>query len=144
MQLKPECDRCMPGEHGGQVLCQRAVDLGRDRIASGPPGGRRDCSSYDRSGLIDASRTSGTLARHGADPPDHQVPPPDAPCSASADPPIPALVKTTGSSDHSIRTLLGRRLIDRWEMWQPAIDAIGGSAAYPMFERLVSKMRAAV
>ena len=43
-----------------------------------------------------------------------------------------------------IRTLLGRRLIDRWEMWQPTIDAMGGSAAYPMFERLVNKMRAAV
>jgi hypothetical protein len=43
-----------------------------------------------------------------------------------------------------IRSLLGRRLIDRWEMWQPSIDALGGSAAYPMFERLVTKMRAAV
>jgi len=43
-----------------------------------------------------------------------------------------------------IRTLLGRRLIDRWEMWQPSIDAIGGSEAYPMFERLVTKMRAVV
>ncbi len=42
-----------------------------------------------------------------------------------------------------IKTLLGRRLIDRWEMWQPSIEAIGGSAAYPMFGRLVTKMRAA-
>jgi hypothetical protein len=29
-------------------------------------------------------------------------------------------------------------------MWQPSIDALGGSAAYPMFEELVTKMRAAV
>jgi hypothetical protein len=42
-----------------------------------------------------------------------------------------------------IRSLLGTRLIDRWEMWQPTIDFLGGSAAYPMFERLVTKMRAA-
>jgi hypothetical protein len=40
--------------------------------------------------------------------------------------------------------LLGRRLIDRWDLWQPSIDALGGTAAYPMFERLVTKMRAAV
>jgi hypothetical protein len=37
----------------------------------------------------------------------------------------------------------GRRLIDRWEMWQPSIEAIGGTATYPMFDRLVAKMRAA-
>ncbi len=40
-----------------------------------------------------------------------------------------------------IRTLLGRRLVDRWEMWQPTIDALGGAAAYPMFEMLATKMR---
>jgi hypothetical protein len=28
-------------------------------------------------------------------------------------------------------------------MWQPAIDEMGGTAAYPMFERLVAKLRAA-
>jgi hypothetical protein len=42
-----------------------------------------------------------------------------------------------------IRTLLGPRLIERWEMWQPSINAMGPGAAYPMFERLVTKMRAA-
>ena len=39
--------------------------------------------------------------------------------------------------------MLGRRLIDRWELWQPSIEAIGGTATYPMFGRLVTKMRAA-
>jgi hypothetical protein len=42
-----------------------------------------------------------------------------------------------------IRTLLGPRLIDRWDMWQPSMEAIGRDS-YPMFERLVTKMRAAV
>lgn len=46
-----------------------------------------------------------------------------------------------GSFDFElIRTLLGRRLIDRWEMWRPSIDVIGRDS-YPMFERLVTKMR---
>jgi hypothetical protein len=49
-----------------------------------------------------------------------------------------------GADFELIRTLLGHRLIDRWEMWQPSIEAIGGSATYPMFARLVTKMRDAV
>jgi hypothetical protein len=55
-----------------------------------------------------------------------------------------ALEQHGGFDFELIRTLLGPRLIDRWEMWQPSIEAMGGSAAYPMFERLVAKMRAAV
>ncbi len=54
-----------------------------------------------------------------------------------------ALEKHAGFDFELIRTLLGRRLIDRWEMWQPSIDAIGGPGVYPMFERLVTKMRGA-
>ena len=54
-----------------------------------------------------------------------------------------ALEKHGGFDFELIRTLLGPRLIERWEMWQPSIDTLGGSAAYPMFERLVAKMRAA-
>jgi hypothetical protein len=42
-----------------------------------------------------------------------------------------------------IRALLGRRLIDRWDLWQPSIEALGGAATYPMFARLVTKMEAA-
>jgi hypothetical protein len=55
-----------------------------------------------------------------------------------------ALEKHGGFDFELIRTLLGARLIDRWEMWQPSIEALGGKAAYPMFERLVTRMRAAV
>ena len=54
-----------------------------------------------------------------------------------------ALENHGGFDFELIKTLLGRRLIDRWEMWQPSIEAMGGSAAYPMFGRLVTKMRAA-
>jgi hypothetical protein len=39
-----------------------------------------------------------------------------------------------------IKTLLGRRLVDRWELWRPSIDALGGAAVYPLFERLARKM----
>jgi hypothetical protein len=56
-----------------------------------------------------------------------------------------ALEKHGGVDFEMIRTLLGRRLIDRWELWRPTIDAIGGGGqAYPMFDHLVTKMRAAV
>jgi hypothetical protein len=55
-----------------------------------------------------------------------------------------ALEEHGGFDFELIRAMLGRRLIDRWEMWQPSIEALGGSAAYPMFARLVTKMRAAV
>jgi hypothetical protein len=46
-----------------------------------------------------------------------------------------ALVEHGGVDFELVRTMLGRRLIDPWEMWRPAIDVIGGDA-YPMFERL--------
>jgi hypothetical protein len=55
-----------------------------------------------------------------------------------------ALEKHGGFDFELIKTLLGRRLIDRWEMWQPTIEAIGGTDAYPMFDRLVTKMRGAL
>jgi hypothetical protein len=55
-----------------------------------------------------------------------------------------ALERHSGFDFELIKTLLGRRLIDRWEFWQPSVDAIGGTAAYPNFERLVAKMRTAL
>jgi hypothetical protein len=54
-----------------------------------------------------------------------------------------ALERYGGVDFDLIRTLLGHRLIDRWEMWQPSIEAMGGTATYPMFAGLVTKMRAA-
>lgn len=43
-----------------------------------------------------------------------------------------------------IQALLGRRLVDRWELWRPSIDALGGPGVYPMFARLAAKMRTAL
>jgi len=42
-----------------------------------------------------------------------------------------------------VRAMLGERLVDRWELWAPSIEAIGGVDVYPMFTRLTEKMRAA-
>jgi hypothetical protein len=57
---------------------------------------------------------------------------------------LAALEAHGGIDFELIRTLFGHQLIDRWELWQPSIDAIGGGSAYPTFGRLVTKMRAAV
>jgi hypothetical protein len=43
-----------------------------------------------------------------------------------------------------IEAMLGRRLVERWDLWKPSIDALGGPGVYPMFDRLVAKMRAAI
>lgn len=40
-----------------------------------------------------------------------------------------------------IKLLLGRTLIDRWEMWRPAIHGALGPGVYPMFGGLVEKLR---
>ncbi len=52
-----------------------------------------------------------------------------------------ALEQHGGFDFDLIKSLLGRRLVDRWEMWQPSIDAIGGRTVYPLFDGLVTKMR---
>jgi hypothetical protein len=54
-----------------------------------------------------------------------------------------ALEKHGGFDFELIKSLLGRRLIDRWDMWLPTIDELGGVATYPMFAGLVAKLRAA-
>jgi hypothetical protein len=54
-----------------------------------------------------------------------------------------ALEKYGGFDLELIRSLLGRRLVDRWEMWQPTIDELGGPSSYPMFDQLVAKLRSA-
>ncbi len=42
-----------------------------------------------------------------------------------------------------IQSLLGRRIVDRWQMWQPSIEALGGRDTYPLFGQLAAKMEAA-
>jgi hypothetical protein len=39
-----------------------------------------------------------------------------------------------------VELLLGRRLVDRWKLWKPSIDAMGGDEVYPMFAELVAKV----
>ena len=56
-----------------------------------------------------------------------------------------AALEHVGAFDFElIRLLLGRTLIDRWEMWKPSIDAMQGTGGYPMFRELVVKMRTAL
>jgi len=43
-----------------------------------------------------------------------------------------------------IEALLGQKLVDRFDLWAPSIDAIGGRAAYPNFTRLAERMRVAL
>jgi len=43
-----------------------------------------------------------------------------------------------------IRSLLGHRLLDRWQLWEPSINALGGPGVYPLFARLVLKMERAI
>lgn len=40
-----------------------------------------------------------------------------------------------------IKLLLGRTLIERWDLWQPAIREAHGPAVYPLFGELVAKVR---
>ncbi len=56
-----------------------------------------------------------------------------------------AALEQVGAFDFElIKLLLGRTLIDRWELWKPSIDAMQGTGGYPMFESLVSKMKIAI
>ena len=43
-----------------------------------------------------------------------------------------------------IKLLLGRTLVDRWEMWKPSIDAMCWARGYPLFEALAAKMKKAM
>ena len=40
-----------------------------------------------------------------------------------------------------IKALLGRSLIERWELWRPALHDAHAPGIYPMFEGLVEKLR---
>lgn len=55
-----------------------------------------------------------------------------------------AALESRGAFDlELIRMMLGRTLVDRWEMWRPAIHEAHGPGVYPMFEGLVEKVRRA-
>jgi hypothetical protein len=53
-----------------------------------------------------------------------------------------AALESQGAFDlELIKLLLGRTLIERWEMWKPAIEQAHGPGVYPLFEGLVQKLR---
>jgi hypothetical protein len=53
-----------------------------------------------------------------------------------------AALESVGAFDlELVKLLLGPTLIERWEMWRPAIHHAHGPGVYPMFERLATKLR---
>ncbi len=53
-----------------------------------------------------------------------------------------AALESLGAFDFElIKRLLGPTLIDRWEMWRPALQSVHGPGVYPFFEGLVEKLR---
>jgi hypothetical protein len=56
-----------------------------------------------------------------------------------------AALESRGAFDlELIKLLLGRTLIERWEMWKPAIHGAHGPGVYPLFEQLADKLRRAL
>jgi hypothetical protein len=53
-----------------------------------------------------------------------------------------AALESMGAFDlELIKLLLGRTLVDRWDMWKPAIEEAHGPGVYPLFEGLAQKLR---
>ena len=53
-----------------------------------------------------------------------------------------AALERRGAFDFElIKLLMGRTMIERWEMWKPALHAAHGAGVYPLFEGLVEKLR---
>ena len=53
-----------------------------------------------------------------------------------------AALERVGAFDlELIKLLLGRTLIDRWELWQPAVESVHGAGVYPNLEALVDRLR---
>jgi hypothetical protein len=55
-----------------------------------------------------------------------------------------AALERSGAFDlELIDLLVGRSLVERWEMWRPALRAVHGEDAYPLFRDLAARMRRA-
>ncbi len=56
-----------------------------------------------------------------------------------------AALESQGAFDlELIKLLIGRTLIERWQMWQPALHEAYGPGVYPLCEALVAKLRGAL
>jgi hypothetical protein len=51
---------------------------------------------------------------------------------------LAALERTGGVDFAMIKMLVGRTLIERWEMWSPVLGALHGDEVYPLFRQLVA------
>jgi hypothetical protein len=53
-----------------------------------------------------------------------------------------AALESLGALDlEMVKVLLGRTLVERWELWSPALHEAFGPDVYPMFQGLVEKLR---
>ena len=53
-----------------------------------------------------------------------------------------AALESVGAFDlELIKLLLGRTLVERWEMWAPALEQAHGPGVYPLFAGLAEKLR---
>jgi hypothetical protein len=53
-----------------------------------------------------------------------------------------AALERTGAFDiATIELMVGRLLVDRWDLWEPALRATHGVDAYPLFGALAERMR---
>jgi hypothetical protein len=57
---------------------------------------------------------------------------------------LAALERSGGVDFELIKSLVGRTLVERWEMWSPALRAVHGEDVYPLYRDLVARMRAAL
>ena len=55
-----------------------------------------------------------------------------------------ALEKVGAFHFELVVVLLGQRLVDRWNLWKPSIDAMGGDDVYPLFGELARKVEKAL
>ncbi len=56
-----------------------------------------------------------------------------------------AALERQGAFDFElIKLMLGRTLVDRWELWEPAIEQVHGPGTYPLYQGLVVKLRRAL
>jgi hypothetical protein len=53
-----------------------------------------------------------------------------------------AALEVRGAFDlEMIKLMLGPTLVDRWELWRPALHEVHGPGVYPLFEGLAEKVR---
>jgi hypothetical protein len=57
---------------------------------------------------------------------------------------LAALERAGGIDFALIKSLVGRALVERWEIWSPALAATHGEDVYPLYRDLAARMRRAL